>query len=400
VETVEQTIREKYDLLERDLDERARRAWAAAEALALGYGGVNTVHRATGIAVSTIRRGIREVTSSEHPDPQRVRRPGGGRKRATEKDPRLASDLADLLEPGTRGDPESPLRWTIKSVRRLANELAKAGHAVSHALVARLLREQGFTLQANRKTQEGGKHPDRNAQFEHINREVQSRFRRGEPAISVDTKKKELVGAYQNAGREWHPKGAPPEVNVYDFVDPELGKAIPYGLYDIARNEGWVGVGIDHDTAAFAVATILRWWKHLGKRGYPRARRLLVIADGGGSNGYRLRLWKWELQKFADATNLAVSVCHLPPGTSKWNKIEHRLFSFISQNWRGKPLLTTATVINLIASTKTSAGLKVHAYLDTRKYPARIKVSDEQLASLRIRRSDFHGEWNYTVRPR
>jgi transposase len=400
VDAAERTIREKYDLLERDLDERARRAWAATEALAFGYGGVNTVHRATGIAVSTIRRGIREVASSEHPDPRRVRRPGGGRKRTAEKDPRLVSDLEGLLEPSTRGDPESPLKWTIKSVRRIARELEDEGHVVSHTLVARLLREQGFTLQANRKTQEGGKHPDRNAQFEHINKEVKARLRRGEPAISVDTKKKELVGAYKNAGREWHPKGTPPEVNVYDFVDPELGKAIPYGVYDIARNEGWVGVGIDHDTAEFAVATIRRWWKDLGKSAYPRTRRLLVTADGGGSNGYRVRLWKWELQKLADETGLVVSVCHLPPGTSKWNKIEHRLFSFISQNWRGKPLLTRATVVSLIASTTTSAGLKVHAYLDTKEYPAKIKVSDEQMQSLNIRRSKFHGEWNYTVQPR
>lgn len=400
MDAAERTIREKYDLLERDLDERARRAWAATEALALGYGGVNTVHRATGIAVSTIRRGIREVASSEHPDPHRVRRPGGGRKRTAEKDPRLVSDLEGLLEPSTRGDPESPLKWTIKSVRRIARELEDEGHVVSHTLVARLLREQGFTLQANRKTQEGGKHPDRNAQFEHINKEVKSRLRRGEPAISVDTKKKELVGAYKNAGREWHPKGTPPEVNVYDFVDPELGKAIPYGVYDIARNEGWVGVGIDHDTAEFAVATIRRWWEDLGRRAYPRTRRLLVTADGGGSNGYRVRLWKWELQKLADETGLVVSVCHLPPGTSKWNKIEHRLFSFISQNWRGKPLLTRATVVSLIASTTTSAGLKVHAYLDTNKYPAKIKVSDEQMESLSIKRSKFHGEWNYTVQPR
>ena len=395
----EQTIREKYELLERDLDERARRVWAATEALALGYGGVSIVHRATGMAVSTIRRGISDVTSRDRPAPQRVRRPGGGRKRATEKDPSLLADLENLLESGTRGDPESPLRWTIKSVRRLASELEKQGHLASRTLVARLLRESGFSLQANRKVREGGEHPDRNAQFEHINRTVRARLRRGEPAISVDTKKKELVGNFKNAGREWHPEGQAPEVKVYDFVDPELGKAIPYGVYDIARNEGWVSVGIDHDTATFAVATIRRWWKTLGKARYPRARRVLITADGGGSNGHRVRLWKWELQKLADETRLAISVCHLPPGTSKWNKIEHRLFSFISQNWRGKPLLTRATVVNLIASTTTTTGLKVHAYLDTNEYPAKIKVSDAQMDSMRIEHSSFHGEWNYTIRP-
>jgi hypothetical protein len=396
----EQTVREKYALLERDLDERARRAWAATEALSLGYGGVSIVHRATGLAVSTIRRGVSDVTSGDRPAPQRVRRPGGGRRRAAEKDPGLLSDLEKLLEPSTRGDPESPLRWTIKSVRRLAAELEKQGHSASRTLVARLLWESGFSLQANRKVHEGGKHPDRNAQFEHINRTVKDRLRRGEPAISVDTKKKELVGSYKNAGREWHREGQAPEVNVYDFVDPQLGKAIPYGVYDIAMNEGWVSVGIDHDTATFAVATIHRWWKMLGNTRYPKARRLLITADGGGSNGYRVRLWKWELQKLADETGLAISVCHLPPGTSKWNKIEHRLFSFISQNWRGKPLLTRATVVNLIASTTTTTGLKVHAYLDTKQYPDKIQVTEEQMNSIRIEHLGFHGEWNYTIRPR
>jgi hypothetical protein len=395
----EETIREKFELLSLELDERGRRAWAATEALSLGHGGLSVVHRATGIAISTIRRGITELTESDRPAMERVRRTGGGRKSTTTTDPSLISDLELLVDPSTRGDPESPLRWTIKSLRRLSTELRVQGHQASHVLVARLLRDLGFSLQGSRKVREGGTHPDRNLQFEHINRQVKGRLRRGEPVISVDTKKKELVGSFKNAGREWHPKGKPPEVNVYDFVDPELGKAIPYGVYDIARNEGWVSVGVDHDTAQFAVATIQRWWRKLGRKKYPKSRRLMIVADGGGSNGYRTRLWKVELQKLADKTGLVISVCHLPPGTSKWNKIEHRLFSFISQNWRGKPLLDRATVVNLIASTTTTTGLKVHAYLDTNEYPAKIKVSDEDMASLRITRSRFHGEWNYTIRP-
>lgn len=396
----EERIREKFELLSSELDERARRAWAATEALSLGYGGLSVVHRATGIAVSTIRRGISELTEPDRPPTERVRRFGGGRKSATATDPSLVSDLETLVDSSSRGDPESPLRWTIKSLRRLSIELTAQGHQASHVLVARLLRELGFSLQANRKVREGGTHPDRNLQFEHINREVKKRLRRNEPVISVDTKKKELVGSFKNAGREWHPKGKPPEVNVHDFLDPELGKAIPYGVYDIVRNEGWVSVGVDHDTAQFAVATIQRWWRKLGTKRYPKSRRLLIVADGGGSNGYRTRLWKVELQKLADKTGLAISVCHLPPGTSKWNKIEHRLFSFITKNWRGKPLLDRATVVNLIASTTTTTGLKVHAFLDTSDYPAKIQISDEEMASLRITRSSFHGEWNYTVRPR
>jgi hypothetical protein len=396
----EKTIREKFDLLIPELDERSRRAWAATEALAVGWGGVSTVHRATGLAISTIRRGIEELSSANRPPQDRVRRVGGGRKATTATDPSLLKDLEALLEPSTRGHPEGPLRWTIKSVRRLAGELERRGHAVSHVLVAGLLRDLGFSLQANRKVREGGKHPDRNAQFEHINRQVSARLRRGEPAISVDTKKKELIGSFKNAGREWHPKGQAPEVNVYDFVNRELGKAIPYGVYDIAQNEGWVSVGVDHDTAEFAVATIRRWWKDLGRRRYPRARRLLVVADGGGSNGHRLRLWKWELQRLADEIGFPITVSHLPPGTSKWNKIEHRLFSFITQNWRGKPLLNRATVVNLIASTTTATGLKVHACLDTSSYAAGRKVSDEEMESLRIRRAKFHGEWNYVIHPK
>jgi hypothetical protein len=396
----ERAIREKYDLLEDELDERARRAWAATEALSLGYGGITTVHRATGLAVSTIRRGVRDLTSADRPAAGRVRLPGGGRKRKADTDATLVSDLEQIVDASTRGDPESPLRWTIKSVRRLSAELHVMGHDVSHVVVAGLLRELGFSLQANRKMLEGRQHPDRNAQFEHINGRVKAQLRSGEPAISVDAKKKELVGEFRNAGREWHRKGESPKVRVHDFIDPDLGKAIPYGVYDIGRNAGWVSVGVDHDTAEFAVATIGRWWQELGSALYPKASTLLITADGGGSNGYRLRLWKWELQKLAQTTNLSIEVSHLPPGTSKWNKIEHRLFSFITQNWRGKPLLSRATIVNLIASTTTSAGLEVHAYLDPSEYPTSQKVADAQLKSINIERNPFHGEWNYTIQPR
>jgi hypothetical protein len=396
----EQTLQEKFTLLEGRLDERARRLLAAAEALSIGRGGLSAVCRATGVAVSTIRRGVADLCSQEEFAPGRVRRPGGGRMRKAVLDPSLVEDLDALVDPCSRGDPESPLRWTVKSVRRLADELVAKGHAVSYVLVAQLLHGMEYSLQGNRKVQEGGKHPDRNAQFEVINRAVKAMLRQASPAISVDTKKKELVGPFKNAGREWRPKGQPEEVRVYDFVDPELGKAIPYGVYDIGRNEGWVSVGVDHDTAAFAVATIGRWWTDLGSARYPKATKLLVLADGGGSNGYRVRLWKWELQKLADTTGLTISVRHLPPGTSKWNKIEHRLFSFIAQNWRGKPLLSHATVVSLIASTKTKTGLQVHACLDSGKYPSKIKVTDEQMDCIRIKPDKFHGEWNYTITPR
>jgi hypothetical protein len=358
------------------------------------------VHRATGLAVSTIRRGVGDVASPEGLAGGRVRRHGAGRKRKVDEDGTLLDDLDRLVDPMTRGDPMSPLRWTAKSVRRLAEELGVRRHAVCHVTVARVLRQMGYSLQANRKVHEGGRHPDRNAQFEHINEQVKRRLRRGEPVISVDSKKKENVGDFKNAGREWHREGQAPAVRVYDFVDAELGKAIPYGVYDIGRNVGWVSVGVDHDTAEFAVATIRRWWGDLGAATYPRARRLLVVADGGGSNGYRVRLWKWELQKLADATGLSVSVCHLPPGTSKWNKIEHRLFSFITKNWRGKPLLDRATVVNLIASTTTKTGLTVRAYLDRKKYAAGLTVTDDQLESIRVEKDEFHGEWNYTIKPR
>jgi len=395
----EKVLREKFELLRDTLSERARRAWAATEALAVGAGGIAMVHRATGLAVSTIRRGIRDLTS-EQADPGRVRRPGGGRKRVTESDPTLLKALNRLVEPWSRGDPESSLRWTTKSLRKLTEELNKQGYKIGFVTCGRLLKESGYSLQANRKVREGGNHPDRDAQFKQINRKVEAQLRSGQPCISVDCKKKELVGDFKNPGREWHAEGQSPEVRVYDFVDPELGKAIPYGIYDIDKNMGWVGVGVDHDTAEFAVATIERWWDQFGASIYTGAKSLLITADGGGSNGSRVRLWKWELQKLADKTGLTISVCHLPPGTSKWNKIEHKLFSFISQNWRGKPLLSRATVVNLIANTTTSTGLKVHAYLDSNKYPLQLKVTDEQMDSIIIKRSKFHGEWNYTICPR
>ncbi len=396
----ETSIRKKFELLRGQLDERSWRLAAAAEAESVGTGGISLVSRATGLARTTIRRGLKQLKSGEQLDPGRVRRSGSGRKRRIAEDPKLLPDLERLIEPGVRGDPESPLRWTIKSVRRLAEELREMGHRASPQLVDELLHNLDFSLQANRKVREGGRHPDRNAQFEFINRQVKNHLRRGEPTISVDAKKKELVGNYRNAGREWHRKGKPDEVKVYDFVDPELGKAIPYGVYDMGRNLGWVGVGVDHDTAEFAVATIEHWWRELGRPSYPEASRLLIVADGGGSNGYRLRLWKWKLQKLATATGLTISVCHFPPGTSKWNKIEHRLFSFITQNWRGKPLLTRATVVSLIASTTTSTGLEVFAYLDEGEYPLKIQVSDEEMKSIRLKPSKFHGEWNYTIKPK
>jgi hypothetical protein len=396
----EEILRKKWQRLREVLDERSRRLAAAAEAEALGPGGISIVSRAAGMSRATIRRGMKELKSGETIAPGYVRRPGAGRRRRVEEDPTLLPDLESLIEPGARGDPESPLRWTIKSVRRLAEELRARGHRVSPQLVDELLYELDFSLQANRKVREGGRHPDRNAQFAFINRRVSEQLRSGQPAISVDAKKKELVGSYKNAGREWRPKGQPEEVKVYDFIDRELGKAIPYGVYDLGRNYGWVGVGVDHDTAEFAVATIQRWWEELGSSSYPEAKRVLIVADGGGSNGVRVRLWKWELQRLATETGLTIQVSHLPPGTSKWNKIEHRLFSFISQNWRGKPLLTRAIIVSLISSTRTTEGLEVHAYLDEREYPLKRTVTDEQMESIRIRRSEFHGEWNYEILPR
>src|SRR5574341_849479 len=382
------------------MDERHRRLWAGTEARALGRGGIALVARATGLARNTIVRGLVELTQNRPLSPTRVRRPGAGRKRATVLAPELTTALEALVEPVTRGDPESPLRWTLQSTRHLAEELNTQGYEVSHTLVAGLLHELEYSLQANRKTLEGARHPDRNAQFEHINAAVTAQVTRGQPAISVDTKKKELVGRFKNTGRTWRPQGTPEPVKIHDFLDPELGKALPYGVYDLGRNLGWVSVGVDHDTATFAVATIRRWWRELGHRHYPRARALLITADSGGSNGSRLRLWKWELQQLAQQTGLVISVSHLPPGTSKWNKIEHRLFSFISQNWRGQPLLTHAAIVSLIAATTTKTGLKVRCVLDTRQYPKNVKLTDGQMRALNVAPDKFHGDWNYTVSPR
>ena len=396
-------IRRKYRSLAPEFDERRRRQWAAAEAREQGWGGVTLVAHATGLSRPTIAVGLRELdlpSRQRAMETARVRRPGGGRKPAAEIDPELLTALEALIEPATRGDPESPLRWTCKSTRRLANELTRQKHPVSDRTVATLLRQAGYSLQANRKTREGGSHPDRNAQFEFINTRVKGFQQRGQPAISVDTKKKELVGDFKNAGREWRPQGAPEQVRVHDFLDKQLGKAIPYGVYDILNNQGWVNVGIDHDTAQFAAHSIRRWWKQMGQRRFPQARELLVTADGGGSNSYRSRLWKLSLQELADEFELKLVVCHFPPGTSKWNKIEHRLFSFVTQNWRGKPLVSHQAIVNLIASTTTRTGLIVKAALDTHTYPTAVAVTDEQLATLRIKRHDFHGEWNYTLTPR
>jgi hypothetical protein len=387
-------------MLEGSLNERSRRLWAAAEAQALGYGGASLVAQATGIARSTILRGLKEARARQGGAPAgRIRRRGGGRKRATAVDPRVTGALEALVDPGSRGDPESPLRWTCKSTRRLARELAAAGHPASDWLVRQLLYALGYSLQANRKTKEGAGHPDRDAQFRHINAAVARQLRRGHPAVSVDTKKKDLVGDFKNGGREWHPRGTPYPVRVHDFLDPQQGKAVPYGVYDLALNKGWVTVGIDHDTAAFAVNTIRRWWREMGAAAYPRATSLRVVADSGGSNGSRVRLWKWELQHLADATQLTIHVSHLPPGTSKWNKIEHRLFSFISHNWRGRPLLTHATIVQLIAHTRTSTGLVVRCRLDRRRYPKEVKITDDQMATIRLSPDAFHGEWNYSIRP-
>jgi transposase len=381
------------------LNEKQRRLVLGAEARALGRGGIARLARASGVSESTVSKGLHEVNGPSSDHPERIRKPGGGAKRTVDRDPSLLTDLEQLIDPVTRGDPESPLRWTCKSLRKLAVELQARGHDVSHRLVADLLHELNYSLQANRKTIEGSSHPDRDAQFSYLNARVQGQLAAGEPAISVDTKKKELVGPFKNAGREWQPKGEPEEVRVHDFVDRELGRASPYGVYDLAQNTGWVSVGIDHDTASFAVASIRRWWDNLGRASYPQAKRLLITADGGGSNGSRLRLWKLELQHLADETGLTIEVSHLPPGTSKWNKIEHRLFSFISQNWRGKPLVSYEVIVSLIAATTTATGLQVHCALDPNTYPAGRKVSDAELATVRLEPAAFHGEWNYTIHP-
>ena len=400
-------IQRRFSSLSPFLDERMRRLVAAAESEVIGYGGVSAVARATGVSRRAIAEGMKELkqrkksrqTVQAQP---RIRREGAGRKRAMDKDPTLLVDLDRLVDPVTRGDPESPLRWTCKSVRRLAEELQQEGHAVSYQTVAELLHALDYSLQANQKTLEGSQHADRDAQFEHINRKAQRYLKQGEPVISVDTKKKELVGDFKNAGREWQLQGQPEPVRVHDFEirEPDKGKVAPYGVYDLGRNVGWVSVGVDHDTAAFAVESIRRWWQWMGRPSYPKAKRLLITADSGGSNGARVRLWKWELQQFADETGLEIAVCHFPPGTSKWNKVEHRLFSFISQNWRGKPLISHEVIINLIAATTSKTGLAVRSELDSNTYPAGIKISDHQMAELRLRRDAFHGDWNYRLLPR
>ena len=398
---LEESILARYQSLEPTLDERSRRHWAAAEALAARRGGVSAVHRATGISRNTIYQGMRELKNPEklQEESVRTRRGGGGRKKAVDNDPEIRSALESLLEPVTRGDPQSPLRWTCKSLRVLAAELKRKGHEVSHRVVGELLHEMGYSLQSNRKTSEGRQHPDRNEQFEFVNLLVEDNLKQGNPVISVDAKKKELVGNFKNAGREWHPKGSPEHVNVYDFLSNAEGRATPYGVYDIGKNEGWVNVGTDKDTAVFAVESIRRWWNSMGRANYPKAEQLVITADGGGSNGSRVRLWKTQLQHFCNEIAMPIVVSHFPPGTSKWNKIEHRLFSFISMNWRGKPLTTYEAIVNLISSTTTKAGLKVSAGIDLNKYPKGIKISDAQMRMIDISRNEFHGEWNYTFHP-
>jgi len=394
-------IQRRFELLERHLDERQRRLVAAAEVEALGARSISVVSRSTGVSRQAIRRGMQELQEpvQRRTGEQRIRKPGGGRKKATEKDQSLVADLEQLVEPTTRGDPETPLRWTCKSVRQLADELQHQGHQASHQLVSELLWELGYSLQANRKTIEGSSHPDRDAQFEHINRRVRLFLRAGDPVISVDTKKKELVGNFKNGGRELRPQGNPEKVLVHDFVIPELGRAIPYGVYDLGSNTGWVSVGIDHDTATFAAESIRRWWRSMGRPLYRGRKRLLIMADAGGSNGPRVRLWKVELQRLANELGIEISVCHFPPGTSKWNKIEHRLFSFISMNWRGKPLTTYQVIVNLIAATRTAKGLRVKARLDPKAYPAGVKVTAAQVENVNLKPAHFHGDWNYTVVP-
>lgn len=393
-------ISAKYSELSPTLDERRRRLWAASEARSLGRGGIAIVQKATNLAANTIRSGIRELEQKDHLSSKTsVRRSGGGRKPIIETNPYLKDALDALVEPTTRGDPQSPLRWTCKSLRKLASELAFQGHPVCIAKVRDLLLEMNYSLQANQKTNEGSSHPDRDAQFKYINEQASLFMEREQPVISVDAKKKEQIGEFKNAGQEWQPKGAPIKVNDHDFPDPNLGHAIPYGVYDLANNKAWVSVGIDHNTAEFAVSTIISWWRQMGRHAYPNAKTLLITADCGGSNGRRSRLWKLGLQRIANATGLKITVCHFPPGTSKWNKIEHRLFSHITQNWRGQPLVSHEAVVNLIGSTTTRKGLSIQAALDTKEYPLGIQVTDDQLKAVKMKPADFHGEWNYTVSP-
>ena len=398
---VEQGISDRFKSLRATFNEKSRRIWAAAEALAAGRGGITLVERVTGISRKTIYQGIKELKDPEslREGAGRTRAPGGGRKKIVDTDPGLREELNKLIAPVTRGDPESALRWTCKSLRNLAEELGRLGHNVSHQVVGEILREMGYSLQSNSKTTEGKQNPDRNEQFEFINLLVEENLKEGNPVISVDAKKKELVGSFKNAGREWFPKGQPEEVNVYDFPSMSEGRVTPYGIYDIGKNGGWVNLGIDKDTAEFAVESIRRWWKDSGETDYPAAKKLVITADGGGSNGSRVRLWKTQLQEFCNEIEIPIAVSHFPPGTSKWNKIEHRLFSFISMNWRGRPLTCYQTVLNLISSTTTATGLNVMATLDSNKYAKGIEITDAQMRMLDIGRDKFHGEWNYTINP-
>jgi hypothetical protein len=393
------TYTDKYTQLRYHLNERQRRLVAAADADMLGWGGIELIHCASGLDHKTIRAGIKELKQENPLDPERCRRRGGGRKKLTELYPTLVDDLNLLVDNNTVGDPERPLKWTCKSTRTLAKELKAKKHSISNPTVGEILKEQGYRLQSNKKSREGIDHPDRDKQFKHINEHATKYLESGDPVISVDTKKKELVGNYRNEGKIWLPKGKPKEVNMHDFPDKKIGKAVPYGIYDVKNNAGYVNVGITHDTSEFAVESIRRWWHSLGKKAYPQSKRLLVTADSGGSNGYRLRLWKKELQKFAHETGLEITVNHFPPGTSKWNKIEHRLFSFISTNWKGVPLTSYQVIINLIANTKTETGLKVYAVLDDKKYEKGQKVTDAQMEALHIQADEFHGEWNYVILP-
>lgn len=398
---VERQIKKKYQALQPVLNEKARRLWAGAEARALGHGGVATVSRATGLAESTVRIGRAEVMRpGRKPNVTRVRQEGAGRKLLEENDLELLATVEELVEATTRGDPMSPLRWTCKSTRNLAEELNRLGHDIGYRTVAKLLIHQGYSLQATRKAKEGKQHPDRDAQFNHINKRVKKFQREGQPVISVDCKKKEQIGDFANKGREYHLKGKPEKVRVHDFVDKDLGKAIPYGVYDLTGNEGWVSVGTDHETAQFAAESIRRWWSRMGKKTYPKAKKLLIVADGGGGNGSRSRLWKIEVQRLSTKLGIPISVSHFPPGTSKWNKIEHRMWSQVTANWRGRPLVSHEVVVNLIANTTTKTGLRIKAQLDTQKYPTKIKVSDEELARVNLVPDSYHGEdWNYTIEP-
>src|SRR5229473_1779231 len=403
---ISEAIAAKFIILRPLLDERARRAWAAVEVRAMGRGGISCVAEATGLSRVTIRAGLQElVLPGPAPGPlaapERLRRPGGGRKPLGMRDPHLVHALETLVDPVTRGDPMSLLRWTCKSAAQLAAALQTQGHPVSERTVNRLLHDLGYSLQSNRKTLEGRAHPDRDAQFQYINRRAKTFQKQGQPVVSVDTKKKQLIGQFRNGGREWQPQGHPEEVQGHDFPDAALGKVIPYGVYDETTNTGWVSVGVDHDTAEFAVETVRRWWRHMGSAVYPKAKRLLITAEGGGSNGSRCSLWKGELQKLANEVGLDIAVCHFPPGTSKWNKIEHRMFCHITENWRGRPLRSLGVVVNLIGNTTTKTGLRIHAGLDKRRYPTGLTVSAKEMAQVNLHRADFHGnDWNYTIKPR